>query len=134
MRRNVDYSAELVSNLLFWASSQMNGIVVTPVVLAMPQMIADILNLFVKQAAEKKISILSESDIHTLAYADKDMIQVVIRNLISNAIKFCRPGDTITIQCRRWRFCRDSRRRYGIDRKRCWKKYDVGERLLPMVR
>ena len=101
LRRNVDYSAELVSNLLFWASSQMNGIVVTPVVLAMPQMIADILNLFVKQAAEKKITILSETSIHTLAYADKDMIQVVIRNLISNAIKFCRQGDTITIQCRR---------------------------------
>jgi two-component system sensor histidine kinase/response regulator len=31
--------------------------------------------------------------------ADKDMLQVVIRNLVSNAIKFCRPGDSVTVSC-----------------------------------
>jgi two-component system, sensor histidine kinase and response regulator len=29
--------------------------------------------------------------------ADKDMLQVVIRNLVSNAIKFCRPGDSVMV-------------------------------------
>jgi signal transduction histidine kinase len=35
-------------------------------------------------------------------YADKDMMQVVIRNLVSNAIKFSRPGGVVTVNgCRK---------------------------------
>ncbi|HLX67412.1 MAG TPA: hypothetical protein VKR41_10465 [Puia sp.] len=30
------------------------------------------------------------------AFSDRDMVQVILRNLISNAIKFCRPGDSVT--------------------------------------
>ena len=30
-------------------------------------------------------------------YADADMIKTVLRNLISNAIKFCKPGDVISV-------------------------------------
>jgi signal transduction histidine kinase len=33
-------------------------------------------------------------------WADEDMVQVLIRNLISNAIKFCNPNDAITIEGR----------------------------------
>ena len=101
LRRNVDYSAELVSNLLYWASSQLNGIVVTPVYLDLRQMIQDTLTLFVKQAMEKRITILNEVSAGTKAFADKDMMQVVIRNLISNAVKFCQPGDEIRLTSRR---------------------------------
>jgi signal transduction histidine kinase len=97
LRRNVDYSAELVSNLLFWASSQLNGIVVTPVVLHLQHLTAEIMALFIKQATDKKITLKNELNPSLTAYADKDMIQVIIRNLFSNAIKFCRPGDTITV-------------------------------------
>jgi len=97
LRRNVDYSAELVNNLLFWASSQMNGIVVQPVILPMHHLIADTMTLFFKQAADKMISLKNECTTPLMAYADKDMIQMVLRNLFSNAIKFCRMGDSITI-------------------------------------
>lgn len=100
LRRNVDYSAELVSNLLFWASSQLDGIVVTPVPVPVHQLITDTMALFIKQASDKAIVLKNECSAAVVVYADKDMIQVVIRNLFSNAIKFCRAGDTITINDR----------------------------------
>ena len=101
LRRNVDYSSELVGNLLFWASSQLNGIVVTPVCLSLRQLVDDILPLYTKQAEGKNIILKNEIGDTLTAFADKDMIQVVLRNLISNAIKFCREDDTITISGRR---------------------------------
>jgi len=100
LRKNVDYSAELVNNILFWAGSQLNGIVVMPVVLPMQGFVDDLLGLFINQAAEKKIGLKNEIDDSLKGFADKDMIQVVMRNLLSNAIKFCEPGDHITIRGR----------------------------------
>lgn len=97
LRRNVDYSSELVSNLLFWASSQLNGMVVSPVVLPLQSVIREILPLYVQQAKDKNVLLFDELPPSLTAYADKDMLQVVIRNLLSNAIKFCRSGDTVTI-------------------------------------
>lgn len=101
LRRNVDYSSELVGNLLFWASSQLNGIVVAPVCLTLRKLVEDILPLYTRQAGEKNIVLKNEIDEALTAYGDKDMIQVVLRNLVSNAIKFCRMGDTISISGRR---------------------------------
>jgi len=97
LRRNVDYSSELVSNLLFWASSQLNGIVVTPVVLPLQPAVREILPLYVQQAKDKNVILRDELPPSLAAWADKDMLQVVIRNLLSNAIKFCRSGDSVTI-------------------------------------
>jgi len=97
LRRNVDYSSELVGNLLFWASSQLNGVVITSVCLPLQQLVDEILHLYIKLAGEKNIVIKNDVDPGLTAYADKDMIQVILRNLVSNAIKFCRKGDTITI-------------------------------------
>lgn len=99
--RNVDYTAELVNNLLYWAGSQMNGLTVTPVLLQLQPMAEGILGLFARQVADKHIVLRNELDAGLCARGDKDMIELVIRNLVSNAIKFCRPGDTISIQGKR---------------------------------
>jgi two-component system sensor histidine kinase/response regulator len=96
-RRNVDYSSELVGNLLFWASSQLDGIVVSPVILPLHPLVQDTLALFSHQAGQKNVVLKDELSASLLGIADKDMIQVVIRNLVSNAIKFCRSGDSVTV-------------------------------------
>jgi two-component system sensor histidine kinase/response regulator len=101
LSRNVDSSSELVGNLLFWASSQLDGIVVKPVVMPLGPLVHDTLALFAHQAKEKKVELREAMDSAPEAYADKDMVQVVIRNLVSNAIKFCRPGDCVTIYSNR---------------------------------
>jgi len=98
LSRDVDYSSELVSNLLLWAGSQMNGRVVTSVELSLQQVANDTISLFTRQASEKEIGLKNELPLTLTAWADRTMIEVLIRNLVSNSIKFCNPGDTITIQ------------------------------------
>jgi len=98
LRQDVDHSSELVNNLLYWASSQMDGLVVKPVELPLRQLADDTLNLFRKMAAEKNIQLKNEIAPELAGHADKNMIEVVIRNLLSNAVKFCRPGDTISLE------------------------------------
>src|SRR6202012_5021486 len=82
-RRNVDYSSELVGNLLFWASSQLDGIVVNPVCMHLQPIIRDTISLFSHQAGQKDVQLKEELNPSLEAYADKDMVQVIIRNLIS---------------------------------------------------
>jgi len=102
LRRNVDSSSELVSNLLYWASSQLSGMKVIPVLLAMDQLVQEVLQLFAQQAREKKVLLTMDIAPSMIGYGDKDMIQVVVRNLVSNAIKFCHSGGMVTVSgCRR---------------------------------
>jgi signal transduction histidine kinase len=98
LRRDINHSSELVNNLLFWASSQFKNSSVLPILFSAHQVITDTLQIFIKQAAEKGINLKHESPAEEITvWADMDMIQVIIRNLVSNAIKFCNMGDTITI-------------------------------------
>jgi two-component system sensor histidine kinase/response regulator len=98
-RLNVDQSAELVSNLLVWASSQLDGIAANPVALPLKPLVQEILALFSHQARQKNILLREEVSPAVGVVADKDMLQVVIRNLVSNAVKFCRSGDSVTVSC-----------------------------------
>jgi len=98
LKNNVDNSADLVNNLLYWARSQMNGIQASPVLLQAEPLAAAALNLFAIQAAEKNVILENELPGDFTVYVDKDMLKLVFRNTISNAIKFCRPGDKITIE------------------------------------
>jgi signal transduction histidine kinase len=100
-RRNVDYSSELVSNLLFWASSQLDGMVTRPMLLPVQPMVQDILALYSYQACLKNVWLNEDLEPSIYAFADKDMVEVILRNLISNAIKFCRLGDSVTVISRR---------------------------------
>jgi two-component system sensor histidine kinase/response regulator len=98
LKNDVDYSAELLSNLLFWAGSQMDGIAVSPIALPLHHLVQDTVRLFARQASEKKLGLKNELPAGLSAWADKTMIEVVLRNLVSNSIKFCNPGGTIMIE------------------------------------
>jgi len=60
--------------------------------------IDEIISLLKQRADEKKITLLQTgSTNHLEVYADKTMIEMVIRNLAENALKFSSAGDTVTI-------------------------------------
>jgi len=100
LRQDIDYSAELASNLLSWASSQLDGRIVTPVILPVHQLAEETIEPLIKTASDKMVGLNNKVPQSLKAWADQDMVQVLIRNLISNAIKFCNPGDKITIEGR----------------------------------
>lgn len=60
-------------------------------------MIASVLNVYEGKAREKGIKLINNVSLNTFINADKKLLTQVINNLVSNAIKFCRKGDSITI-------------------------------------
>ena len=66
----------------------------------MQEVIDENINLLNPQALKKSICLLSEPAKSPDVYADKDMIKLVLRNLISNAIKFTPDNGTIKVTTR----------------------------------
>ncbi|HSC39262.1 MAG TPA: tetratricopeptide repeat-containing sensor histidine kinase [Chitinophagaceae bacterium] len=97
LRHEVDYSSELVGNLLSWSNSQLNGMVANPVSLNLRALIAEVLQLSQKKAMQKQIVMGNLVHPSLQGYADKDMMHMIIRNLVCNAVKFCESGDAIII-------------------------------------
>lgn len=56
--------------------------------------------LFKDAAREKSISLVNKTPPGASIHADKHMLHTILRNLTSNAIKFSRPGDSVTISAR----------------------------------
>ncbi len=56
------------------------------------------IDLLKDNADQKGITINNEISSNTYVFVDEDMIKTVMRNLISNAIKFTQPGGSIEIR------------------------------------
>ncbi len=91
---------DLITNLLEWARSQTGRIAFTPEKLDMVQLVDETARMFEQIAFLKNISIKRLLPEHLEVLADKNMISSVIRNLISNAVKFTRQGGEISITTR----------------------------------
>jgi len=88
---------DLLMNLLDWSRSQTGRMEFMPEDFEMVEFIQEISLLFNDIASQKTIAIKKELPHNATVFADKAMISTVLRNLISNAIKFTKPGGEITI-------------------------------------
>ena len=88
---------DLLMNLMEWTRSQTGRMDFNPEYFEMEHFLYDIVPLFENVAGQKSILIITEFPSNIVAFADKDMISTVIRNLITNAIKFTQPGGKITL-------------------------------------
>ncbi|MCX6333526.1 MAG: ATP-binding protein [Bacteroidia bacterium] len=78
----------LVENLLNWSRTQRNKMTFEPVEINVSSIIEDTLNLLQPNLAQKNITIDKQFLSGINGYADKNMVEMVLRNLITNAIKF----------------------------------------------
>jgi signal transduction histidine kinase len=62
---------------------------------------AQALSTIQKNASDKGIVLINEILPDAYVFADQDMIQLVVRNLLTNAVKFCRDGNSITVSAER---------------------------------
>ena len=99
LSENADNAAALLMNLLNWSKSQMQNLEPKPELFNIQEVFADKINLIEKKVNKKQIILLDES-IKDFVYADKSMIEIVIQNLLANAVKFSRVGDVITVSNR----------------------------------
>lgn len=88
---------ELLENLLTWAKSQQNGVIFTPEKISVRLMVNQTVDLFKELLERKGLAINCDITEDVIVFADKDMLLTVLRNLISNAIKFSSKGDVIQV-------------------------------------
>jgi PAS domain S-box-containing protein len=96
---------QLLENLLDWARANLRKIDVNPVTFNLNNIAADSIKVLSGNASKKEIRVelnISES-IHV--YADQNMIRTVIRNMLSNAIKFTQRKGLIQITARETAEC-----------------------------
>jgi two-component system, sensor histidine kinase and response regulator len=92
-----DNAFNLLENLLNWAKSQSGIVVCRPQVENVSYLIRNVLLLFALQAENKRISLRFSGGEQVTGFFDAELISVVIRNLVSNALKFTPHGGAITI-------------------------------------
>jgi len=85
---SVNGAYNLLENLLRWSGSQRGTIKYKPVGIDLKIIIDENIELLSGIAKEKNINLHSEIETSNMAYADEDMIMIVIQNLISNSLKF----------------------------------------------
>ena len=78
----------LLDNLLIWANSQSGNLDFNPQKIDLKQEVSDVISLLEIQAVNKDIKILNNVVHNVFVDADQNMLAAVLRNLISNAIKF----------------------------------------------
>ena len=87
----------LLDNLLNWAKSQTGQIAFKPKKIILASIISETLELSQAIAIGKSISLSHKDPCEIKVYADKNMLKIVLRNLISNAIKFTKSGGNIDV-------------------------------------
>ena len=97
LRTDIDNISFTLNNLLSWGQTQMNGTITQPSVVSLEHLVKDNINLLSEIAGNKSIKIKSQMKSNTLAWSDADQIDIVIRNLMSNALKFTPKNGIVTI-------------------------------------
>lgn len=87
----------LLENLLQWANSQRGELEFTPTQFDLHELVQTNLSIFNLKALDKSINLISDVQPCTFVYGDVNMINTIVRNLISNALKFTETGGDIHI-------------------------------------
>ena len=87
----------LLGNLLTWSRIQRGLIEHAPQMLDLAHVLNGNISLFMPNAKQKQITLTNAIAQETLVYADPQMADAVVRNLLSNALKFSNPGGTVSV-------------------------------------
>lgn len=97
INQTLNHTSSMMNNLLNWSASQMQGFktVMEPVDAGM--VASNIIASFTGRASEKKVTVINEISQQTIVLADANMLDLIFRNLVSNALKFTPAGGSVFI-------------------------------------
>jgi two-component system sensor histidine kinase/response regulator len=90
-------TSEMLQNILAWSNDQMDGITSNLLPIPIHQTLNPTIQFQNSLAKEKGIELIYVPDKELFVIADADMIQLIVRNLLNNAIKFSSPGGKIRL-------------------------------------
>ncbi|MFD2823137.1 ATP-binding protein [Lacinutrix iliipiscaria] len=96
LSENANNASLLLFNLLNWSKSQMQSLESKPSLFDVQEVFSEKIKL-IEQKTEKKGIKIEDLSLRDFVYADRSMVEIIIQNLLTNAVKFCKAGDTITI-------------------------------------
>lgn len=88
---------KLLEDLLLWAKLQRGGIIANPEDLALNLIVEEIIEPLRPLKDNKSIKFLNQIPDAINVFSDKNMLSAIIRNLVSNAIKFTPRNGTIIV-------------------------------------
>jgi PAS domain S-box-containing protein len=94
---NANRLNRLLNNLLEWSRIQNGAIPFNPENLSLRDAIDIPMDILMSNASTKKIELLNNSDENIFIFADLNMINTIVRNFVSNALKFTNEGGHIDI-------------------------------------
>jgi two-component system sensor histidine kinase/response regulator len=100
LTRTLDVTLRLLDNLLNWSASQMQGDKVRPEKVRLQPIIEEAMGLLAGDAERKTIALFSDIPTLSTVRADLDMLRLVVRNLLGNAIKFTPANGHVRISAR----------------------------------
>jgi len=101
LKNNVDHSAFTLNNLLFWAQNQMNGVsIVKPETIKIKAKAKEIVALYQEQINHKNILIECNCSDTITVFMDEEHLNIILRNIILNAIKYSTKGGKIIFNSR----------------------------------
>ena len=99
--KNINISAritnKLLEDILMWARTQQGKVAFNRQNLSFPGICRDVVEVLRSNAVTKNITLNYTASEGVTVYTDMDMLKTILRNLVSNAIKFTNWGGTINI-------------------------------------
>lgn len=123
-------AVSLLGNLLDWSQTQTGRMKFTPENFDFAIVTNEVIELLNDTAHQKSIVIENKIKKNNLVYADEEMINTVLRNLIANAIKFSYPEGKITLSAEKINnelIVKIADNGVGISEKRIGKLFDISQ-------
>ncbi len=99
IHESLNNSYRYLNNLLDWSRIQLDRFEFCPQIINIKEIVEKSITYLCSVAEVKSINLVSEINDDDTAYADYEMVSIVIRNLLSNGIKFTRNGGQVGIKC-----------------------------------
>jgi len=97
IKRQADSTGNLLNNLLYWARTQMGGLTPNLEPIAIKELLDESIELLDGMAEKKDLSFENVVNENAVVRADREMLNVILRNILTNAVKFSHAKGTIDI-------------------------------------
>lgn len=101
LKHNVDQTHDLLENVQLWSRSQVKEFSIVDQKVNVQDLVLECCDLVSNHAGEKGVVILNFVDDYVFVKADEEMVRLVLRNLISNAIDRTEKGGRIIVRSSR---------------------------------
>ena len=98
LRLQFNHTKNLITNLLNWALLQMDRVTLKKETLELAPIVEENIKLS-KSLSNKNVELINQVQPGTQLYGDQNMTNMILRNLILNAVKFTESGGRVLIGC-----------------------------------